>query len=132
MNSDQDINPRAGGTYNYNNSTNIAGNNIQGNNIQGDYIQGNQNQIQGDYIQGDQNQIQGIMEIHSLLIKHQKNYSTDEAINITAKDLATECKNDSSKRNKLIDMGKYLASNGGIEATIGKVIELAIKLMTGI
>ena len=37
--------------------------------------------------------------------------------------------NKNIKRNKLIDMGKYLASNGGIEATIGKVIELAIKLM---
>ncbi len=126
MNSDRNLNPVEGG--NYNNSTNIAGNNIQGNNIQGDYIQGNQNQIQGDYIQGNQNQTQEIMEIHNLLIKYQKNHSPDEAINMTAKDLATQYKNDSSKRSKLMAMGKHLISNGGIEA-VGKVIELAIKLM---
>jgi len=130
MNSNRNINPGTGGTYN--NSIHIGGNNIQGNNIQGDYIQGDQNQIQGDYIQGDQNQIQEIMEIHNLLVKYQKNYSPDEAINMAAKDLATRSKNDSSKRSKLMAMGKYLASNGGIEATIGKVIELAIKLTTGI
>lgn len=129
MNSDRDINFGAGGTYNNsptnnNNSINIAGNNVQGNIIQGDYIQGNQNQ--------NQNQTQEIIEIHNLLVKYQKNYSSDEAINMAAKDLATQSKNNSSKRSELMAMGKYIASNGGIEATIGKVIELAIKLMTGI
>lgn len=120
MNSNRNINFGAGGTYNE--STHIEGNNIQGDNIQGDKVEGDKNQ----------NQNQEIMEVKNLLVKYQKNYSPDESINMAAKDLATQSKNDSSKRSKLMAMGKYLASNGGIEATTGKVIELAMKLMTGI
>ena len=118
MNSNRTINLGAGGTYN-------ESVHIQGDNIQGD-------KVQGDKVQGDKNQTQEIMEIQNLLFKYQKHYSSDEAIDRTAKDLAAQSKNDSIKKSKIVHLGKYIASNGGVEATIGKVVELAIKLITGI
>ena len=90
-------------------------------------------QVNGDFVQGDKfvthSFTQEILEIENLLNDFQKNYSSSEAINQAAHKLATQSENSPEEKNKLLRMGQYVANNGGIEAVIGKVIELAIKLV---
>jgi uncharacterized membrane-anchored protein YjiN (DUF445 family) len=90
-------------------------------------------QVNGDFIQGDKvvnhNFTQEILEVKSLLNELQKNHPLDESINQAAHKLAIQAKDSPEEKNKLFKMGQYVANNGGIEAVIGKIIELAIKLV---
>lgn len=89
--------------------------------------------INGDFVQGDKsvthNFTQEILEIETLLNELQKNHPLNESINQAAHKLAIQSKDSPEEKNKLLRMGQYIAHNGGIEAVIGKVIELAIKLV---
>jgi hypothetical protein len=122
MNDNRNINFNLGGTYN------------ESVHVQGDYVQGDK--IQGDYVQGDktivQNFNQDIAAIQNLLTQFQKQYSTEEAISKTAQELAVNSANNPTKQKRLADTVKYIAKNGGIEAGIGKAVDLALKLLIGI
>lgn len=119
MGNNRIINLGPGGTYNE--SVKIGGNNIQG-----DFIQGSKVQHQ------NQSFTEEIAEIQSLLAGFQEeNYSLDEAIKMAANELVAQSADSSEKKSRLVEFWKYLAVNGGIKAITGKVIELAIKSMSG-
>lgn len=114
MSNGRSINFSSGGTYNES---------IQ---VQGDFVQ-------GDFVEGDkiidQSFNQDIATIQNLLTQFQKQYSPEEAIRKTAQELAVNSANNPTKQKRLTDTVKYIAKNGGIEAGIGKAIDLALKLI---
>jgi hypothetical protein len=93
-------------------------------------------QVHGDFVQGNQTVnnsfSQDITTIQNLLIEFQKQYSTEEAAEKTAQELVVRAQSSPAQKKRLIDVAKYVASNGGIEASIGKAVELALKLLVGI
>jgi hypothetical protein len=95
-------------------------------------------QVKGDFVQGDKIQRDNVIEqdlsraitsIQQLLYQMQSRYSPTEAQQKTAIELASRAKKDHETKNTLIRLGAYIAANGGIEAGISKVIELALKLL---
>lgn len=95
-------------------------------------------QVQGDFVQGDkvqsskiinQDLSQTAIDIQQLLQRFQSQYSLVEAQEKTATELANQARKNPEIRNKLTSLGSYIAANGGIEAGIGKAIELALKLL---
>jgi len=104
--------------------------------VQGDLIQGDKNegcQFYGDFNRNqnleDRDFDETISEIQELLTQLQERYPSSEAQMRAATDLAVQAQSEPSKKNSLIRLGEYIASNGGIEAGIGKVIELALTLI---
>jgi hypothetical protein len=93
-------------------------------------------QVQGDFVQGDKNIgpnfNQDILSIQNLLIQFQQKHDSDEAIKKTAQELATDAEKNPEKKKRLIDLVKYIGAHGGIEAGIGKIAELALKLTMGV
>lgn len=90
-------------------------------------------QVQGDLVQGDKNVNQEldqvIVDIQRLLQQFQNQHSLIEAQHRVATELANRARQSPKTENTLIRLGKYIAANGGIEAGIGKVVELALKLL---
>ncbi|MGG6270661.1 hypothetical protein ACQ4M3_38935 [Leptolyngbya sp. AN03gr2] len=93
-------------------------------------------QVQGDFVQGNkavnQDLDQAIAEIQKLLHQLQSQCSSEAATHKAADELATQAKADPERKQTLMELGRYIAANGGIEAGIGKVIELALKLLIGV
>jgi arginine utilization protein RocB len=112
MDTNRNISINSGGTYNES---------IQ---VQGDFVQGNK--ITG------QNFNQDILSIKNLLTQFKQTHDPEEAVKKTAQELATNAEKNPETKRRLIDLVKYLASNGGTEAVIGKIAELALKLSIGI
>jgi hypothetical protein len=112
MSSSRNINFGTGGTYN------------ESINVKGDFVQGNKIV--------HHNFTQEIIDIGYVLDKFQESYPPDEAIQKTAHELAVKSKDNPEEKNKLYEISNYIATNGGIEAGIGKAIELALKLIIGI
>lgn len=129
MTNDRSINFTNNGTYNK--SINIQGNYVAGNYIEGDFVQGDK--IQGDQVQGNKltnKELDAeIIEIKRLLNRYQAQYSKLESQQQTAETLAEQARRDPARRNKLIQIANYLATNGGIEAVISQVIGLALKAL---
>lgn len=112
MAGDRNINFGPGGTYN------------ESIHVQGDFVQGNK------FIGQDLKQ--AASDIHNLLCQLQIQYSPEEARQKAADELANQARNDPDRKRTLVQLASYIATNGGIEAGIGKVIELALKLLIGI
>jgi arginine utilization protein RocB len=93
-------------------------------------------QVQGDFVQGNKitshNFNQDILSIQNLLTQFKRIHDPEEAVKKTAQELATNAERNPEKKKRLIDLVKYLSSNGGTEAVIGKIAELALKLLIGI
>lgn len=110
------INVGSGGTYNENS---------QNHNVQGDFIQ-----IQGNFVQSsqidDETLNQTIVDIQQLLEQLQTRYSPVEAQQKAAIELASKARRDPVFKQVLAKL-RFVAANGGIEAVIGKIIELALK-----
>jgi hypothetical protein len=92
-------------------------------------------QVQGDFVQGDQvisqNFNQDILSIQNLIAQFQQEHDPEEAVQKTAQKLAVDSAKNPEGRKRLANLLKYVASNGAIEAGIGKAIEIALKLSMG-
>ena len=114
MSNNRNINFGPGGTYN-------------------ESVHHESTQVHGDFVQGDkviqQDFSQEIMDIQRLLHRFREQYPLDEAINKTAHELVVRSGKSSAGKNKIVALAEYIATNGGIEAGIGKAIELALKLI---
>ncbi|MBD2056450.1 hypothetical protein H6F88_10565 [Oculatella sp. FACHB-28] len=95
-------------------------------------------QVQGDFVQGNKIQsrkiieedlTQAVINIQRILHQMQSRYPLDEAQQKAATELANRVRKNPEAGNILIRLGNYIATNGGIEAGIGKVVELSLKLL---
>ncbi|MCY7324150.1 MAG: hypothetical protein LH660_20695 [Phormidesmis sp. CAN_BIN36] len=90
-------------------------------------------QVRGDFVQGNklvsQDLNQAAADIGQLLHQLQGRYSPEEAQQKAADELVSQARKDPEAQKTLVKLGRYIAANGGIEAGIGKIIELALKLL---
>lgn len=109
MGDSRNISFGSGGTYNES---------IQ---VQGDFVQGNK------FISRELNQ--AATDIGRLLHQLESQYSPEEAQQKATDKLVNQARKDPEAKKTLVELGRYIAANGGIEAGIGKIIELALKLL---
>ena len=105
----RNINFGSGGTYNES---------VQ---VQGDFVQGSK------FISKDLNQ--AAADIGQLLRQLESQYSPEESQQKAADELVKQARRDPNAKKTLSELGRYIAANGGIEAGIGKIVELALKLL---
>ncbi|NES21592.1 MAG: hypothetical protein F6K41_22355 [Symploca sp. SIO3E6] len=114
-----------GGTYNESNTNTSGGMYIES-------IHGNSTNIQGSYLNINQDLSQAAAQIQKLLIQLQtQGYSSKEAQNKVAQDLATQAKSEPRTKTTLTKWRQYLgdaAANGLIGEAAVEVIKTALRL----